>query len=200
MKASPNNLGLKPFRKIERTFSDWTDHQFHCSCGIRFDGEFPERDPNTLEECPGLDPNAEDQEAEKAKHEVTLQPANLAFKMDFKILGQTEVFGTADFISELEVKYATGLGIKGEPGYRSPLPLPPVNGKIIKPNRMTCGVAAFLVSAQLAPNGVEADLYTAEELFGFMLSDSMCQQMYRTYYDVQTGGEHESPLVRTQVA
>ena len=195
-KASPQSIGQKPFRKIDRTFSDWTDHQFHCSCGIKFDGRYPERDPSQIELCPGIDPNAEQQET----HVVTLQKPVFDFQVLFTILGQSAIFGVGTEVQELQTKYVTGWGVKGEPGYRVPLPLPPVAGRPVKPNLTTCGVAAFLVAAQLAPSGNPDDLYTAEEFLGFMLSDSICEQMYRTSIDVQTGGELESPLAPTQTA
>ena len=150
MKATPQQLQVKPLRLIDRTFSNWLDHQFHCSCGIKFDGPYPERDPEAVPECPGYDPEDSD-----IRHDVACQTPQLQFKVKFKILGQTEILGAETAVSDAEAKYVDGYGEKGQPGYRKPLPLPPVNGKAVVAQSVQIRVATILNVAQFQANDDE---------------------------------------------
>jgi hypothetical protein len=192
MKVSPTTLQLRQVETLERTFSHWTDHQFTCSCGHKFNGSAPERDPNAIEPCPLAT------EETASEHVVTLNPPQTSFTMKFKRLGQMDAIAVQSFLNEMAETYIYGKGEKGKPGYVKPIMPPPIDGKVVPVSETACQVASILCKAQY---GVEdADKYTFIEWLWWMMSDTMCEQMIRTSIDVQPGVDAPDPLATAQKA
>ena len=172
MKASPHQLRPKRKGVVRKTFSDWTDGRFRCSCGHVFDGNEPE--------CP-LDQD----ESGSPKHLVTEQQPALSFDITFKKIGRMDAMAAVSDINEAVQKYVTGYGDPKKKDYIPPIFLPPVADEIVTVSESAIQVACILCKAQVMPEG---EHYTLEELLCFMVSDSICEQMCQTAIDIQESG------------
>jgi len=186
MKVSPYSLELPKRDLVERTFRHWKGKQYQCSCGLKFNGETPERDANFIQACPNS--------KEGEKHEVKQNDPQLSLSMKFRVMSQLEAIAIQGIINQAIVKYVTGVGEKGKPGYIAPILLAPVSGNVVVTSEPICQVACVLEKCQFVAEGEPS--YSFEELVAFMASDLICDQMMRTMGDLVPGSEPD-PLALT---
>ncbi len=183
-KVSPHSLKLEASRTFERTFEQFKEHKFKCSCGL----EFSLADAFKVS---AICPNDLD-EKKPDDHVVSKQDVLLSVPMKFKVLGNLDVMACQSLMDDLASKYLYGIGEPGKPGYKQPEQIAPVGGKSIPVSRAAIQIAAILHMAQLAPT---VDEYTVEEIMAFMLSDSIALQMSQVSFEVQEGTDDSRPLV-----
>jgi hypothetical protein len=176
MKESPFDLVLAPTKTFTKTFTHFNGPQWTCSCGQSFDGG------------DGLCPFTADQTG----HVVTENEPAKKFQIKFKVLSSIEGIGIYSFASKIQEKHVTGIGKPNTKDFTSPMLIAGANGRPVILNEETCRVIAILHRAQ-CPDRPE-DAYSVEELAAFMLSDSICQQMFAASIAAQVGGEDDGPL------
>ena len=170
-KATPYSLQGKPLNKFTRTFSNYINSHFTCSCGLDFNVETPENYEG-IPICPNTELNSD--------HIVVANEPQLKFDVTFKKLSKVDVINVQDYLNEMSIKYIYGSGKKGMKDYVAPLPLPAVAGKLVTITPTLCQIAAILVKSQIME-----DPYTFEEICSFMTSDSICEQMLRVTAEIQ---------------
>lgn len=178
MKASPHSLRPKQRQTFVKTFVDYANPRFTCSCGHSF---------NTPGDCPLMKPKEED------KHIVKENEPYMKFDMTFRKVSRMEVMSLVTPMQELIQRYVTGYGLPGKKDYIPPENLPPLHGEQVTVSESAIQLACLLAVAQLMP---EAERYTVEDLIMFMYSDSILDQMSEVAADLQDGGDGDaSPLV-----
>lgn len=174
-KVTPMDILVDAPIVVPYIFTDDPKYKYKCACGALYNGK---KCPKGTEEDPHED--------------RTENPPKKTLPMQLKHPSTLDTLAVASVGAEMIQKYVTGTGQPGQKGYEPPKVLMGAFGRPVPMSVQSCQVGAMLFKCQVPEN--PGEMYTFEEICQFMLSDSMCEQMYVASMEIQVEEDDESPL------